>query len=260
MTVRKKIRIPILTGVLLATSVCQARAGVKPFREAYVCAGAVLNSPDGVNLKTHDVKFGFSLRVDLFESGGWDVFFGYTMQCMWNAFNTDSSPFYDNSYMPGFYAQKGPWIIGYEHCSNGRPYRYSVPMTDGHTLDGSRGMNYLYAQRDFKWGRSTLSLMAKAGVGAGIGEGRWLNKFTQDIYLHYMGYVTATYGCRFGDYAVYASVTPIYNRSIANVRIIVDRQLPRFRPFVMFNYGYEAMIDCAPGVKAPCSLRFGLAF
>lgn len=217
---------------------------IELFRPIYLTTGIpVTEKPTAENA---DVKFQVSFALPLWRNmrgSGIDLLVAYTQLSVWNLYG-HSSPFYDNTYIPGIYARK-TWkdpegqpkrmlLWGIEHRSNGRDDAYS------------RSVNYVilsYA-RQYPFG---LSLQATARPGYG-----WYgDKMTFDIPLKYFGLLqlSATYTTPGAGWEFMASATPVWNRSIANVNVELARRLgkkhnnPYF--FLQFHYGYdEAFRDC----------------
>ena len=218
---------------------------IEMFRPLYFTGGfPVSERPDKNNA---DLKFQLSLAIPIWRNiggSGIDLLAAYTQISLWNFF-ARSSPFYENTYIPGFYARKA-WLSeegkpvrtllwGYEHRSNGRDDAYS------------RSINYLLVSytRSFYFG---LHLQAAARLGQGF----YGDVATWDIYSKYFGplQLSATYTTPDEGWEFMLSATPIWNKSIANVNVEVGRRIasrkagnPYF--FVQFHYGYdEAFRDC----------------
>ena len=218
---------------------------IEMFRPLYFTGGfPVSERPDKNNA---DLKFQLSLAIPIWRNiggSGIDLLAAYTQISLWNFF-ARSSPFYENTYIPGFYARKA-WLSeegkpmrtllwGYEHRSNGRDDAYS------------RSINYLLVSytRSFDFG---LHLQAAARLGQGF----YGDVATWDIYAKYFGplQLSATYATPDEGWEFMLSATPIWNKSIANVNVEVGRRIasrkagnPYF--FVQFHYGYdEAFRDC----------------
>lgn len=236
---------------------------IEMFRPLYFIGGfPVSEKPDKNNA---DLKFQLSLAIPIWRNiggSGIDLLAAYTQISLWNFF-ARSSPFYENTYIPGFYARKA-WLSdqgkpvrtllwGYEHRSNGRDDTYS------------RSINYLLVcyTRSFDVG---LHLQATARLGQGF----YGDVATWDIYSRYFGplQLSVTYTPPDEGWELMFSATPIWNRSIANVNVEVGRRIasrkarnPYF--FVQFHYGYdEAFRDCidVDGIPVPprAFVRFGI--
>jgi len=252
--------------LLLASTLGFAQDGfLSQFRDIYFTTGIPLDRV--VDKNTADVKFQLSVKLmPIPMKNDWKCYLGYTQISVWN-FYAKSSPFKDNSYMPGFYFEKryekgSNLILGIEHRSNGRPY-YGNPVTDGTFDDYSRGMNYFYALWQKPVGHSRYGVEAKFGVGAGTEEyPEKVKLFTHDLFLYYLGIATLNYDYDNKRFHTSASVTPIINKSIANVTFGLSYQLFEKVPlclYTQFHYGFdEAMCDCVRGAKPPVNLRFGL--
>ncbi len=218
---------------------------IEMFRPLYFTGGfPVSEKPDKNNA---DLKFQLSLAIPIWRNIGGsriDILAAYTQISLWNFF-ARSSPFYENTYIPGFYSRK-VWLSeqgkpkrsllwGYEHRSNGRDDAYS------------RSINYLLVSytRSFDFG---LHLQATARLGQGF----YGDTPTWDIYAKYFGplQLSATYTTPDEGWEFMVSATPIWNKSIANVNVEVGRRIasrkagnPYF--FIQFHYGYdEAFRDC----------------
>lgn len=241
----KKIVLLIASVTIAFTLSAQnSRPLIEMFRPQYLTTGFPVSGDSGRDAA--DVKFQVSLALPLWNDiggKGIDVLVAYTQMSLWSMF-TYSSPFYDNTYIPGLYARKNwkeegsPYgstlLFGTEHRSNGRNDAYS------------RSVNYLVAiyGRDYPSG---LSLQAALRAGYG-----WYgDKVTMDLPLQYFGLVQlgATYTTPSGGWEFMGSVTPLWNKSIANVNAEVAVRLgkrlqnPYF--FIQFHYGYdEALRDC----------------
>ncbi len=236
------------------------------YRDSYITFGMPLDR--ALTKDNADIKFQLSVKLHPIDiNPKWQFYVAYTQLTVWNAFGK-SSPFKDNMYMPGFYFEgdlgKGNRLItGYEHRSNGRPY-FGNPRSTPEKDDYSRGMNYLKLVWDKNWGNSDLVVSARAGFSAGVGDhARRQKMFTQDLFLYYLGYVTVGYCYDNGKLGADVFVTPIGNKSIANVTAEGSWQfhpkLPRL--FLQFHYGFdEALCDCVAGGVPPVSLRIGFLF
>ena len=217
---------------------------IELFRPIYLNTGIpVTEKPAAEN---SNVKFQVSFALPLWRNmrgSGIDLLMAYTQISIWSLF-AYSSPFYDNTYIPGIYARK-QWMDpdglpahslmwGLEHRSNGRNDAYS------------RSVNYalLTYARSF---RSGLTLEATARLGYS-----WYgDQTTFDVNLRYFGFVqgSLTYVTPSGGWEFMLSATPLWNRSIANVNAEIGRRIgkkhnnPYF--FIQFHYGYdEAFRDC----------------
>lgn len=222
----------------------EKRPFIEMFRPIYLATGIpVTEKPTAENA---DVKFQVSLAIPLWRDmlgSGIDLLVAYTQLSLWNLYGY-SSPFYDNTYIPGLYARKS-WkdadgvpmrtlLWGIEHRSNGRNDAWS------------RSVNYVLLSygRDYPFG---LSLQAAARLGYG-----WYgDAVTFDVPLKYFGLfqLSATYATPGKGWEFMTSVTPVWNKSIANVNVEIARRIgkkhnnPYF--FIQFHYGYdEALRDC----------------
>ena len=254
-----------LTAALLLLCATVSSAQEYPFLslhdDTYFTTGPSLRK------ESMDIKFQLSLEVCPVSLGpSWRVYFAYTQTTVWDAYG-ESSPFHDNLYRPGLFFEHGYGAgnvitFAVEHRSNGRPY-FGNPLASASVEDYSRGMNYL----SFRWSHPlnaslTLELTARAGVGCGIGDyGRHQKKFTQDLFIGYIGYLDAKLSFRRGGFDADAMVTPVWNRSVANVTADFSYRINTRCPalFAQFHYGFdEALCDCAAGHLPPCNLRFGI--
>ena len=228
--------------LLFASLVCRNYAkGLEFLRPTYVVAGVpVTEAPTKDNFEIKfQLSFGIPIVSDIMHSGI-DIFAGYTQDSYWNR-HADSAPFRENVYMPGLYVRK-TWsgndgrtvlISGYEHRSNGR---------DGAL---SRSYNYLFAAlfREYSGG-SVIKLCVRPGYT------KYADYIAQDMLLKYLGFVDIGYGYYPDHFPLSCSinVTPVFNKSIANVTAGLNCKLSRdpIVPdlFLQFHWGYdEAMID-----------------
>lgn len=258
----------VLIAILLLTAAHPAHAGeplISMFRETYFTGGVPLRGE--VNRETIDLKFQLSVKAHPFTiSDDWKAYFAYTQISTWNAFGY-SQPFHDNSYMPGIYFEHqlqrgGTFLCGLEHMSNGRPYAGNPVATEGHD-DLSRGMNYAFATWLARSGRSTFMLKAKAGIGCGVKDfdAHMHHLFSQELFYKYQGYLTVGYHYGQERWDIAASVTPIVNKSVANVTAemswLFAERAPRL--FLQCHYGFdEALCDCVEGAQPPVHIRIGL--
>ena len=212
---------------------------IEMFRPLYLTTGFPLTQAP--NKDNADVKFQLSLAIPIWRNiggSGIDLLAAYTQISLWNFF-AHSSPFYDNTYIPGLYGRK-VWnteqgrpertlLWGYEHRSNGRDDAYS------------RSMNYLFLSyaRSYDFG---LVLQAAAHIGPNY----YGDVPTWDLSLKYHGIVqlSACYTTPDEGWDFMISASPIWNRSIANVNLEAGRRIasrkagnPYF--FVQFHYGYD---------------------
>lgn len=264
-----KLALTVALAILVPTcAIASEPAGgvplVSAFRENYFTGGIPLDR--AVSNETIDLKFQFSVKVRPFIiSDAWKAYFAYTQVSTWNAF-TVSQPFHDNLYQPGIYFERSAdcstFLCGLEHFSNGRPY-YGNPVATEECDDLSRGMNYAFATWAARRGSSTFVLKAKAGVGCGVKDydAHMHHLFSQELFYKYQGYLTFGYRFARDCWDLSASVTPLANKSLANVTAeaswLFSARAPRL--FVQFHYGFdEALCDCVEGARPPMNLRFGL--
>lgn len=260
---RKSLFVIVLTS--LCTSAVAQESFLSEFRDVYFIGGVPLDRE--VNRNTMDIKFQLSVKIKPIRmKNDWSCYIAYTQISVWNILGK-SSPFKDNSYMPGFYFEKryeqgDRLILGIEHRSNGRPY-YGNPVTDGTFDDYSRGMNYFYASWARSAGYGNYGIEAKMGAGAAVQNYPGQQKlFSLDLFLYYLGIVTFNYNYDKNRIHAGASVTPIVSRSVANVTVGAAYRLFKNVPlcvYAQFHYGYdEALADCVNGRKPPVNLRLGL--
>lgn len=218
---------------------------IQTLRPIYIATGfPTSEKPDASNA---DVKFQISFRLNILHNlwgKEFDFFAGYTQISTWNLF-AHSSPFYDNVFMPclctyiPFRSKKtgevtNSLLFGYEHRSNGRDDEYS------------RSVNYGFVTYTHTF-PFDLSLQATARVG----DSWYGDTHTMELYNRYFGYLTlgAAYTTPKKDFDFSLNVSPIYNRSIANVTLEAGYRIggkkmnnPYF--FIQWHYGYdEAMRD-----------------
>lgn len=259
----------------------QEKQFLRELRPCYFVSGVPVGSaPDK---ETADVKFqlslGFNIASDI-AGKGLDLAFGYTQISLWNLF-AHSSPFYDNTYVPGLYMFKayelrsgsGRLTAGIEHRSNGRDDAYS------------RSINYAFCSFDRKIVlRSAASLTLTAGVR--LGTGWYGDDPTFDIMYRYMGLARfkALYSPAGRRWEFSGEVLPLFN-SAAPANVMLEGAWCPFRKagnpylFIQYHYGYdEAFRDCitagGPRIDADGNvpydglsparprgmLRFGLSF
>lgn len=234
---------------------------VEIFRPNYFILGLPLDRlPDRDNC---NVKFQASVRLNLFRNVGknkdWDIFGAYSQISVWNIFG-ESSPFYDNTYIPGFYVYHpmrnkagevaNSVLFGFEHRSNGR---------DG---DLSRSINYLFASYTHYF-PCNLMLQATGRFGYGfIDDGMGFQMLTD-----YHGFLTfsGAWTTPKRDFEAMFSVTPVLGGSVANVTAEVayrlSERLGNPYVFLQFHYGYdEAQRDCNPGIRPVPMIRFGVTY
>ncbi len=236
------------------------------YRENYFLGGIPLDQ--AVNKNTADLKFQVSIRTKAIPlPKNWYVFVGYTQISVWNFF-AESAPFKDNLYSPGLYFScrhdnKNTFLTGLEHQSNGRPY-YGNPLATEEKDDYSQGMNYAFFQWMYADKGHILSLKLRAGFSAGVGNlERDKMLYTQDLFLYYLGYFTADYRYDWKSFSAHAVVSPIWNKSIANVLVEGEWHFKEGWPCLLLQYHYgfdEALCDCSPDKRPHMNLRLGLSF
>lgn len=234
---------------------------VEIFRPNYFIIGMPVDRrPDEDNC---NIKFQASVRLNLFRNVGknkdWDIFGAYSQISVWNVF-ADSSPFYDNTYIPGFYVYHpfrnkagevtNSILFGFEHRSNGR---------DGAL---SRSVNYLFASYSHYF-PCNLMLQATGRFGFGYVE----DEAGFEMFNKYLGYVTfsGAWTTRRRDFEAMLSVTPVFGGTVANVTAELgyrlSEKLGNPYVFLQFHYGYdEAQRDCDPAFRPVPMVRFGLTY
>lgn len=239
-------RILLISCLLTASLFSYAQQHVfETFKPLYFTGGIPLSEkPTAQNA---DLKFQLSFRLNMaknIKDKGIDVFLGYTQLSEWNIFGV-SSPFYDHMFIPGVYCSWdlrnkagedfGNLLFGAEHRSNGREDDYS------------RSLNHLlvtyshYLPHNF-----TLQATLRGGFSY-YGEG-----LTMALYNYYCGYLNlaANWTSTNRNWDIMLSVSPIWNKSIANVTAEVGWKIGRKGSgnpylFVQYHYGYdEALRDC----------------
>ena len=249
-------RIVLCLAALLLTLPCSGQL-FQQFRPMYFVGGIPVDGP--VNKSTANLKFQFSMAIPIWQgkgkAEGMALRFGYTQISIWDFFDT-SSPFRDNSYIPGLYfqfpLQRDHLIVGVEHRSNGRPVRGT--QDDTH----SRSTNYLLAEY-----RAYLpsGLVLKATGRAGIG---WYDdEYTQDVFSRFLGYADLGVGYRSkdGKWELSVDATPVFAPFNVNVNAAAAFHLGAISLFAQFNYGYgEALYDWVRGYRPPPYLRIGLLY
>lgn len=253
---KKHPRLIFILASLLLSLPCTGQI-IEPFRPMYFIGGTALSEP--VNKTSPSLKFQFNAAIALWQgkgkAEGMALRFGYTQISVWDFFDK-SSPFRDNSYIPGLYfqlpLQRDRLLIGIEHRSNGRPLRGSAG--DSH----SRSANYLMAEY-----RAYLpsGLVLKATGRAGIG---WYNEeFTQEVFSRFLGYfdLGAGYRSKDGRWELSVDVTPVFAPFNVNINAGAACHLGAVALFAQFNYGYgEALYDWVRGYQPPPCLRIGILF
>lgn len=264
---RRTIAIALLCAMSFVAGAQESKHFISFFRDTYFSAGIPLQGE--INKETADVAFQLSVKVAPFNIGDhWSGWIGYTQKSVWNLFDV-SCPFRDNSYMPGLHFEgrfrnDNTLLLGLEHRSNGRPYFGNPRAEDTGVEDYSRSINYVYASWTKQWGPHSLHANAKLGFGCGVGSPEAHNKnFSQDLFLYFLGYATVGYQYEDERFGAFVSVTPIYNKSIANVDAEANWAFaPKWpRLFLHFHYGYdECMCDCVFDSRPRMNLRLGLTF
>ncbi|MBO4476409.1 MAG: phospholipase A [Bacteroidales bacterium] len=231
-------------GLLAASHFSGARSQprIDLLRPIYTVAGIPLSETPTVDNFDIKIQLSFALPViDDIAGSGVSVSLGYTQISLWNFFAC-SMPFYEHTFCPGIYARK-EWDAGngtrtlsggFEHRSNGRDDAYS------------RSQNYLFATYIREYG-SGLRLKACLRPGFGL----YGHVFTLDMPLVYTGFADFGIDYEPKDFPLgfNLDVTPLYNKSIANVtagitcRLSDNPIVPRL--YLQFHYGYDdALCDC----------------
>ena len=211
-------------------------------RPIYVIGGVPLSEKPTIDNYELSIQISTALVLfDNFANTGFQFLMGYTQLSIWD-FWAYSHPFYEYSFMPALYFRKH-WDVdsgrkavdfGYEHRSNGR----ADPL--------SRSINYLFLCyfREYKNGFGW-----KANLRPGFGV--YGDTFTVDMPLRYTGFfdMGLYYEPESNPWSFHLDVTPIYNKSIANVTAGVAYTILKGKPdldaYLQFHYGYDdALRDC----------------
>ena len=110
---------------------------------------------ESLNLDSIEAKFQLSLKTKLLDNitgNNGDVWFGFTQQSSWQAYNTiESSPFRETTYAPEVFAS---WHTGLDLLG----WRWQminlgfIHQSNGNSLPRSRSWNRIYAQFGFERG------------------------------------------------------------------------------------------------------------
>lgn len=250
----KKFVLALFAGLMIAVPLSGQVFGNG--RPLYFIGGVPLEGP--VDKTTANLKFQFGADIPVWSSiggrNGLDLRFGYTQVSVWDFFD-ESSPFRDNTYIPGFHLsvplERDRLLIGLEHRSNGRPMRGTAG--DSH----SRSVNYVYGTYGaFLPGGLVLKATLRGGFG-------WYDEeFTQEVFWHFLGYADFTAGYRSPDGRLEAAFTATPTFGPFDVNIDASAA---WRPgktvalFMQLNSGYgEALYDWVRGSRPPAYLRFGI--
>ncbi|PSJ44986.1 phospholipase A [Zobellella taiwanensis] len=190
-----------------------------------------------------EVKFQFSIKLglvdNLFGDNG-DLYFGYTQQSLWQAYNQDaSSPFRETNYQPEFFIEFENdtrllgWTnisntFGVEHQSNGR----SDPL--------SRSWNRVYAETE--WEQGDWRLLARPFWR--IPENS-ADDDNPDIH-HYMGHLdlTAIYRHQDHEFTLIGRGNPEYGHFGGQLDWSFPIGLDKVRGYVQLYHGYgESLVD-----------------
>ena len=223
------------------------------FRPLYFVTGVPLEGP--MDKTTADVKFQLSVGIPVWKNiagrEGFDAHFGYTQISIWD-FYDESSPFKDNSYIPGFYLnvplQRDRLLFGLEHRSNGRPMRGTAADTF------SRSVNYLFGEY-----KAFLDCGLVLGAQLRGGFGWYDEEFTQEVFWRYLGYADFTLGYQTEKLEFSLKATPVFAPFDCNLEAAVAYNLGPCHIFTQFNYGYgEALCDWVRGSRPMPYLRAGI--
>lgn len=248
-------RFCVITVLSMLLALPLGAQAVDMFRPLYFIGGVPLQGP--VDKTTADMKFQFSVGIPLWKNiaghEGLDAHFGYTQVSIWDFFD-ESSPFKDNTYIPGFYLnvplKRDRLQVGFEHRSNGRPMR-------GTTADTfSRSVNYVFGE----YGAFLENgLIFKTQLRAGFG---WYDEdFTQEVFWRYLGYADFTVGYQKNKLEFSVKATPVFGPFNCNVEAAAAYKLGPLSIFTQFNYGYgEALCDWVRGFNPAPYIRLGILF
>ena len=225
------------------------------YHPMYFIGGIPLKGP--VDKTTAGLKFQVGTSIPLWrnigDKEGLDFTFVYNQVSVWDLFD-ESSPFKENTYIPGWYLnipiERDRLLVGIEHRSNGRPMRGS----DNDTF--SRSVNYLFGE----YGAYLPNgLVFKANVRAGIG---WYDEeLTQEIFWRFLGYADFTAGYRRDNLELSLKATPTFGPFYLSVEAAAAYNLGFCSVFAQFNRGYgEALCDWVRGYRPTPYLRFGILF
>ena len=111
---------------------------------------------ESLNLDNIEAKFQLSLKTKLLDNltgNNGDLWFGFTQQSSWQAYNTiESSPFRETSYAPEIF---GSWRTGVDLPFGWRWQMVNlgfIHQSNGRSLPASRSWNRIYAQFGFERG------------------------------------------------------------------------------------------------------------
>ena len=226
---------------------------IQSFRPIYMVSGIPVDGTP-VNSSSADVKFQISFMLPVFSNiggvEGLDIKIGYTQKSVWFLY-APSSPFKDNTYIPGLYLTlplantDGSLLCGIEHRSNGRDDNLS------------RSVNYAFGEYSHAF-RCGLTLSANARIGFGwYGDDR-----TQDIFNKFYGYATLGAMYERGRFSALISATPTFGPfHISHTAEISFRPWNNslYHLFVQYHHGYdECFSDCIYGNIPGHNLRFGI--
>jgi len=228
-----------------STAVAEKHHFIDTFKPMYLVSGFPMS--EKIDANSSDIKFQLSFKATLFRDlwgKEFDFFVGYTQNSIWQ-FYAHSSPFYDNTYMPGAYISfplkskktgntYANILTGYEHRSNGRDDIYS------------RSINYAFVTYTHFLPHD-ITLQATARVG----DSWYGDTHSMVLYTKYVGFLqlAANYTTPQKGLDVMVSVSPLFNRSIANATAEIGCRLGKKHNnpylFVQYHYGYdESFRDC----------------
>lgn len=250
---RKSFLATSLAAFLLATVSSSAGTVIEGFRQMYFVSGIPVDGSP-VNSSSSDVKFQISFALPLLHDvggvRGLDVKVGYTQKSVWYLY-ADSSPFKDNTYVPGLYFdvpvadRNSSLLCGIEHRSNGRADSYS------------RSVNYVFGEysHSFRFG---LTLCANARMGFG-----WYNDdLTQDIFNRFYGYATLGALYETGRFSALVSATPSFAPFVLSRTAELSFRIGEkgmYHLFLQYHHGYdECFSDCIYGSVPGHNLRLGI--
>ncbi|MDX1627002.1 MAG: phospholipase A, partial [Wenzhouxiangellaceae bacterium] len=206
-----------------------------------LAGGVDVLEPEPTSLDSVEVKFQVSLKTKLFDdpiANNGDLWFGYTQQSNWQAYNTiESEPFRETNYAPEIWStwrtglSFGGWTwrfvnLGFVHQSNGR----SEPR--------SRSWNRVYANFGFERGPWQVYVRPWVRVEEGSGDD---NPDIEDYFGH--GDLRVRWHRGSHDFEVMARAVPGERRGAVQF----DWHYPLFgdlKAYLQLFHGYgETLID-----------------
>lgn len=242
-----------LTLALSAAVPSSAKVGIEGFRQMYIVTGIPVDGTS-INRNTADVAFQLSFALGLANDmggvEGLDLKVGYSQKSVWFLY-APSSPFKDNTYIPGIYLavptgdKNGNLLCGIEHRSNGRSDKLS------------RSVNYVFGEFSHSF-TSGLTLCANARVGFGWYE----DTLTQDIFNKFYGYATLGALYETGRFSALVSVNPTFGPFVLSHTVELAYRPWKselFNVFIQYHHGYdECLADCVYGQVPGYNLRVGI--